>query len=139
MVAYPTAVRVFDAGTLKPLTQTIGLTGTTLIFGVRSAPNGSEAAVNSLQGWRLIDLDAQQAIGPWIPSPPISAVLFGPDDTTVYAEAPTGGCEIWNFAPSNLRMAACGLASRNLTEQEWQKYLAWAGPRHPTCPQYPLS
>jgi WD40 repeat protein len=139
VVAYPTSVRVFDARTLKPLTQPIGLTGTTLIFGVRSAPNGRQAVVNSLQGWRLIDLDAQQVIGPWIPSPPISATSFGPDDTTVYAEAPTGGGERWNLAPSNLRVVACGLAGRNLTQQEWQQYLAWAGPRRATCPQYPLS
>ena len=138
VVAYPNAVRLFDAATLKPLTQTIGLTGTTLIFGVRAAPNGLETVVNSLQGWRLIDLDAQQAIGPWIPSPPVSATIFGPDDTTVYADAPTGGGEIWNLAPSNLRNAACGLAGRNLTQQEWQQYLAWSGPRRATCPQYPL-
>ena len=73
------------------------------------------------------------------PQPAHLGVCFGPDDTTVYAEAPTGGGEIWNLAPSNLRIAACGLAGRNLTEQEWQKYLAWAGPRRATCPQYPLS
>ena len=138
VVVYPTSVRVFDAHTLKPLTQTIGLTGTTVIFAVMTAPNGSEAAVDSLQGWRLIDLDAQQTIGPWIPSPPISAALIGPDNTTVYADAPNGGGEIWNLAPSNLRTAACGLAGRNLTQQEWQQYLAWAGPRRATCPEYPL-
>ncbi len=139
VVAYPTSLRVFDARSLKPLTRPIDLTGTTLIFGVRSAPDGNEASANSLQGWRLVDLDAQQAIGPWIPSPPISATAFGPDDSTVYAEAPTGGGEIWNLGPSNLRIAACGLAGRNLTQPEWQEYLSWAGPRRATCPQYPLT
>jgi hypothetical protein len=94
---------------------------------------------NSLQDWRLVDPGARQAIGPWIPSPPISATVFGPDDSTVYAEAPTGGGEIWNLSASNLRIAACGLAGRNLTQPEWQEYLSWAGPRRVTCPQYPLS
>ena len=30
------------------------------------------------------------------------------------------------------------LAGRNLTTQEWQKYLLWAGHEHTTCAQYPL-
>jgi hypothetical protein len=85
VVAYPTSVRVFDAHTLKPVTEPIAL------------PTAY---------------------------------------TTFY---PSGGGEIWNLAPSNLRSAACGLAGRNLTEQEWQKCRSWAGPRRATCPQFPRS
>ena len=33
---------------------------------------------------------------------------------------------------------ACALAGRNLTQQEWDRYLPDDGPRHATCPQFPL-
>ncbi|MGO9875950.1 MAG: hypothetical protein ACLPVY_19400 [Acidimicrobiia bacterium] len=53
-------MRVFDAATLKSLTQTIALTGT-LLDEVSSSLDRSEAVVAGTQGWRLIDLDAQPA------------------------------------------------------------------------------
>ena len=138
VVAYPTSLRVFDTDTLKPLTQAIALTGT-LLYEISSSPDGREAVVAGTQGWRLIDLGAQQPIGPWIPAPFPSATVFGADDNTVYTVAANGDGEIWNLSPTNLQDAACGLAGRNLTNQEWQEYLSWAGPRRATCPQYPLS
>ncbi len=55
------------------------------------------------------------------------------DGTTVYAAD-----LIWDFAPARLRSVACDLAGRNLTAEEWDRYLDWAGPRRATCPQYPL-
>ena len=138
MVSYPTSVRVFDAHTLKPVTQAISVP-TAFIYRVVSTPDGNGAVINSGQGWRLVDLDAQQPVGPWIPDATESIVLIGANGTTFYTQAPGGGGEVWNISPSNLRSAACGLAGRNLTEQEWQKYLSWAGPRRATCPQYPLT
>jgi WD40 repeat protein len=138
VVAYPTSVRVYDAHTLKPLTQTIAVAGT-LLYEVSTSPDGNEAVVAGTQGWRLIDLDAQQPIGPWTPAPFPSATIFGADGTTVYTVGANGNGEIWNLAATNVQAAACGLAGRNLSNQEWHKYLSWAGPWHATCPQYPLS
>ena len=128
----------FDAQTLTPVTPAISVP-TSFIFRVASTPDGQEAVVDNLQGWRLIDLDAQQPVGPWIPAATETIVLIGVNGTTFYARSPSGGGEAWDLSPSNLRSAACGLAGRNLTEQEWAKYLSWAGPRRATCPQYPLS
>ena len=137
VVAYTTSVRGFDARTRKPLTQAVTVAGTQL-YGVYSAPDGHHAVVLGPQGWRLIDLDAQQPTGPWIPNAFPAPAFLGADGHTVYTLARGGGGEIWDVSLSNLRDAACGLAGRNLTEQEWQKYLSRTGPRRASCTQYPL-
>jgi hypothetical protein len=35
------------------------------------------------------------------------------------------------------RREACAIAGRNLTADEWAKYLPGLGPRLRTCPQFP--
>lgn len=137
VVSYQTAVQVFDGDTLQPVTQIIPL-GSSYITAVSSAPDGRAAVVGSSQGWRLVDLDGQQLIGPWTPGPIGSLAFLGVDNTTVYSQAANGDGQIWNLAPTNVQAAACALAGRNLTTQEWQKYLPWAGHEHTTCAQYPL-
>ena len=137
IVAYPSALRVFDAQTGAPLTQTISIPGSS-IYAVSSSPDGRDAVVNTTQGWRLIDLMAQQPTGPWIPDLEPSLPVMGINDT-VYAQAVTGSGEVWGLNGANLRNVACNLAGRNLTPPEWQQYLSWAGPRRATCPQFPLS
>ena len=136
VVAYTTSVREFDAHTLKPLTQTITVAGTLLIE-VYSAPDGHSAVVESPQGWRLIDLNAQQPIGPWIQRVPLPA-LIGADGNTIYSKARNGGGEIWDVSRANINAAACGLAGRNLTKQEWDKYLTWARTPPPHLPPIPV-
>jgi hypothetical protein len=137
IVAYPSALRVFDAQTGAPLTRAISIPGSS-IYAVSSSPDGQDAVVNTTQGWRLIDLAAQQPTGPWIPDLAPSLPVMGADDT-IYTQAVTGGGEVWDLNSVHLRTVACSLAGRNLTPQEWQQYLPWAGPRRATCPQYPLS
>ncbi len=46
------------------------------------------------------------------------------------------GVAIWDLDPAHLRDAVCRLAGRNLTNREWDTYLADLGPQRPTCPQY---
>jgi WD40 repeat protein len=138
VVSYQTSVEVFDGRTLQPATQIIPL-GSSYITAVSSAPDGHTAVVGSSQGWRLVDLDGQQLIGPWTPGPVGSLAFLGADNTTVYTEATNGDGQIWDLAHANLQAAACALAGRNLTTQEWEKYLPWAGHEYATCAQYPLS
>ena len=58
---------------------------------------------------------------------------------TVYAQAPDPDDRptVWDLAPDHVRDAACALAGRNLTQQEWDRSLPWAGPRRATCAQFP--
>jgi WD40 repeat protein len=138
VVAYPTALRVFDSRTGTPLTQSISIPGSS-IYEVSSSPDGRDAVVNSTQGWRLVDLVTQQPSGPWIPDQNPSIPVMGANDT-VYTQAVVGGGgEIWDRNAAHLRDVACSLVGRSFTEQEWQQYLSWAGPRRATCPQYPLN
>ena len=44
------------------------------------------------------------------------------------------GTTIWDLDPDHWATAACALAGRNLTQQEWDTYLPWAGPYRETCP-----
>jgi hypothetical protein len=41
---------------------------------------------------------------------------------------------IWNLDPSHWAEAACDLAGRNLTEDEWQTYIGDLAEYNNTCP-----
>ena len=103
-----------------------------------NSPDGSAAVVNTTEGWRLVDLLAQQAVGPWIPDQDPSLPVMGANDT-VYTQALDGGGETWDLSAAHLREVACSLTGRNLSAQEWQQYLSWAGPWRATCSEDPLS
>jgi WD40 repeat protein len=68
------------------------------------------------------------------------------DDTGAWSLNPAGtlldietrqGVDQWDLNPGDWQTAACQLAGRNLTQQEWQTYLANTGPYARTCPQWP--
>ncbi len=44
------------------------------------------------------------------------------------------GTALWSLDPDVWREQLCELAGRNLTLEEWERYLAWSGPYHTTCP-----
>ena len=44
---------------------------------------------------------------------------------------------IWDLDPAVWRVRACDAAGRNLTREEWTKFLPEGEPYHVTCPQYP--
>ena len=44
------------------------------------------------------------------------------------------GTSIWDLDPDHWATAACALAGRNLTQQEWDTYLLWDGTYRETCP-----
>jgi serine/threonine protein kinase/DNA-binding SARP family transcriptional activator/WD40 repeat protein len=46
-----------------------------------------------------------------------------------------GGVSLWDLRPERLAAAACELAGRNLTRNEWNSYLQELGPYRATCPQ----
>ena len=47
------------------------------------------------------------------------------------------GIDQWDLNPHDWQTAACVLAGRNLSRQEWQTYLANTEPYAKTCPQWP--
>ena len=135
-----TRVRVLDARSLAPVTERIPATND-VMFWINVSADGRAAVAWGLEaGMRRIDLRSGRAIGPPIQTAfPGEPPAFSGNDTTIYAETPDRGAAVWDLAPGHVRDAACALAGRNLTQQEWDRYLPWAGPRHKTCPQYPLN
>jgi hypothetical protein len=135
-----TRVQVLDAHSLAPVTEHIPATNAPILW-INVSPDGRAAVIWDLEGgMRRIDLRSGRPIGPRIrTASPGEPPAFSVDDTTIYAPTPDLEAARWDLAPDHVRDAACALAGRNLTQQEWNRYLPWAGPRHKTCPQYPLN
>ena len=86
----------------------------------------------------LYDLTARERIG--------QPIVIGPEDANYASLRPDGqamavgggsrGIQIWDLDPDHWAAAACQLAGRNLTQEEWTTYLSWAGPYHATCSGY---
>jgi DNA-binding SARP family transcriptional activator/WD40 repeat protein len=49
------------------------------------------------------------------------------------------GIQIWNLEPPRWVVAACQLAGRNLTRDEWSSHIGDLAPYRATCPDLPLS
>ena len=59
------------------------------------------------------------------------------DGAVVAIETPRAdGIELWDLDPARWVAAACALAGRNLTREEWDTYLGGLGPYEATCPDY---
>ena len=43
------------------------------------------------------------------------------------------GVVVWDLEPDQLVAAACRLAGRDLTREEWADHLSAFGPYHPVC------
>ena len=82
----------------------------------------------------LYDLDTFAMIGQ-----PIHVAAFPPSgdirpDGLEMAIGSDAGTSIWDLDPDHWVTAACAMAGRNLTRQEWDTHLSWAGPYRETCP-----
>jgi DNA-binding SARP family transcriptional activator/WD40 repeat protein len=86
-------------------------------------------------GARLVDVATHQVVGPELRLDPYTGPVFSRDSRTLGTSTPAGGA-LLSVDPAVWRREACRLAGRNLTADEWAKYLPGEGPRHRTCPQY---
>ncbi|BDV30913.1 BTAD domain-containing putative transcriptional regulator [Microbacterium terricola] len=81
----------------------------------------------------LVDLDDNLPLGDPLPNAgPGRAVLAA--DGSVFAVPGPSGVVLWTLDPQEHAEAACRLAGRDLTADEWQTYLSDLGPQHPICP-----
>jgi hypothetical protein len=48
------------------------------------------------------------------------------------------GVVVWELDPAHCEPAACDLAGRNLTREEWDRYVGDLLPYRATCAQYPV-
>ena len=82
---------------------------------------------------QLYDQDTLRAVGETFPSEDVP-VLFRDGDTL--ATNTPAGIVLWDLNPDNWETAACRMAGRNLTADEWATYFPEEEPRA-TCADWP--
>jgi WD40 repeat protein len=67
----------------------------------------------------------------------INSVSFSPDGKTLASGDNEGFFILWDVDPNSWAEDACQMASRNLTEAEWARYVGSDEPYTKTCPRNP--
>jgi len=125
----------YDLGTMQPVGNFPGARGE--INALQFSSDGRVLLASSNdQTVSIYDVATRRRIGDPIStfSPFITAGYLRQDGRAV-AVNQQSGVAVWDIAPEHLVAAACRLAGRNLTEGEWQSYLADVGPYRDTCPE----
>ncbi|MDP9074360.1 MAG: PQQ-binding-like beta-propeller repeat protein, partial [Actinomycetota bacterium] len=83
----------------------------------------------------LIDVASKSELGDGIAetSGAGPAGFLAPDGRRLVVDAAPFGVAVWNLDPEEWRHAACRLAGRDLTTEEWSRYVSAIGSYHPAC------
>ena len=126
---------IYDVDTLKPLRT---LSGTRGFNQVKADADGRLAMVTGGdRSVTLYDVDSGEQIGDRIiiPGTEPRATALRPDGLEM---AIGGGINrdilVWDLNPEHWTTAACKVAGRNLTREEWDTYLGGLGDYRSTCP-----
>lgn len=136
---------IYDPDTLQvrsPLPGSIGLMGFLIASDDGSTLLGHSNGNQSLVS--LYDLAAGIRLGDSIPSDHsencTACVSFRPDGKQAALVGPGGkGVVLWDLEPEHWASAACTIAGRNLSRQEWVTYIGDLGQYRTTCPDNPPS
>ena len=129
------SVTFVDLADEQPIGPPVQLT-TDTIWWLAYSPDGSMVVVaDEGHSSRLLDVATHQPVGPRLPIADYAGPVFNSDATILGTSTPNGGA-LLAVDPVVWRREACSLAGRNLTEDEWVRYLPSVGPRQATCPQY---
>jgi DNA-binding SARP family transcriptional activator/tRNA A-37 threonylcarbamoyl transferase component Bud32/energy-coupling factor transporter ATP-binding protein EcfA2 len=132
----------YDLATLEPVRTLGGSRGH--IQKVDGTADGSLIAVKG--GDRFVTLhDVETGLtlgGPIvIPDSDVNAspsMSLSTDGTAlVYGGGRTSGAKVWDLRPERWHDAACGIAGRNLTRDEWRSHIGDLAPYRATCTQLP--
>ncbi|WP_062298040.1 nSTAND1 domain-containing NTPase [Demequina maris] len=128
-------VRRFDSDFVQR-GETLGSGG--LLDALEFSADGTRYLVSARDGSvSLFDTAGAELIG--IPldanSPGATAGFLRPDGLAIAVNVEEG-VAVWDVDPAHMYQAACETAGRNLSQQEWDAYLADVGEWRKTCPQY---
>jgi WD40 repeat protein len=129
-------VFVVDTTTFEQVGEPMTI-GATSLMGVAVAPDGSTVAAVSRDGaLRLWDLASRSPI-----APALTAHDHGSTGVTYLSSGDLlsvggdGTVVSWDVAPDDWRTRACELAGRNLSRNEWERFVS-DSPYHGTCSLY---
>ena len=132
-------VTLWNADTGKPI-GTPTLAAPAPVASVVFDPSGTRyATVGSAGGAaRLWDTATQQAIGSSFPGGEgqWGTLAFTPDGRYMLVVFADGSAYRWPVSVSAWEAHACAIAGRNLTKEEWHRYVGARGYQS-TCPMYP--
>jgi len=88
---------------------------------------------------RLYDLQSRTQLGGDISldGTDVPPAAIRPDGLQAAVATPSG-IVVWDLDPQHWMSAACEVAGRNLTRDEWDLYIGDLAEYHQTCPQFPL-
>ncbi len=132
-------VRLRDATTLQPIGEPIAVSAQEVAM-LRFTPDGKRLVAWSLdQVARLVDLDAGAVFEPGFPTAVLVTEIpeISPDGARL-ATRSQHGAVLWELDPAEWKARACLVAGRNLTSDEWARYLPNHGEHRKTCEQWDL-
>ncbi len=126
---------LYDADTLASVRSLNGSRG--FIEDVQASLDGSMVAVRGGdRNVQLIDVtDATPIGGPiTIPFDERRGIVLQPDGSELaVGGGGSAGIAVWELDPASWVAAACRVAGRNLTVDEWDRYIGTLAPYHETC------
>ena len=86
----------------------------------------------------LRDVATRRLLGkPFTGQMSVSGVAFSPDGQVLASGAGDGTLMLWDVNPLSWQDRACRLATRNLTQSEWELFIGVDVPYACTCPDLP--
>ena len=86
---------------------------------------------------RVWEADTRREVARMTHDGEVLAVAFSPDGQYVVSGSENGTARVWWWRPEDLIAEACRRLPRNLTREEWQRYVGPEVPYHATCPGKP--